>query len=114
MALNIEEKRNFPRLRSRIPLRYQIRGTPEFADTVSDDISTGGISFIDKKFVTPKALVMLEMNLLSRILKSAGRVAWASPLPHSDRYRLGIEFLELDPRERTYLSDFIDMQMGKI
>lgn len=114
MATGIEEKRIFPRLRLRAPLRYQVRGTPEVSETVSDDISAGGISFIDRKFIAPASLIMLEVNLLSRILKSVGRVAWSSPLPRCDRYRSGIQFLELDSREKSYLNDFIDMRTGKI
>jgi len=114
MADHIEEKRDSPRLKLRTPLRYQVRGTSESGETVTDDISRGGISFIEHKFIAPAALVMLEINLLSRILRSVGRVAWASPLPRSDRYRLGIEFLELGSQEKNYLNDFIDMQMGKL
>lgn len=114
MAIPDEEKRRSPRIRLRIPLHYQIRGSSEFGDTISDDISAGGIGFTGNKFIVPQTLVALEINLLSRILKSIGKVAWSSPLPHSDRYRLGIEFLELDLHQRNYLKDFIDMQTGKL
>ncbi len=114
MATGIEEKRIFPRLRLRAPLRYQVRGRPEVSDTVSDDISAGGISFINSKFIAPASLIMLEVNLLSRILKSVGKVAWSSPLPRSDNYRSGIQFLELDSRGKDYLNDFIHMQTGKL
>ena len=57
---------------------------------------------------------MLELNILSRALSLVGRIAWSLPLPHSDRYRFGIEFMEVEPVERYYLSDYIDIMMNKV
>lgn len=109
-----KEKRNFPRIKLRIPLRYQIRGKPEFYNTVSSDISLSGIGFTDDKFITPNTCAGLEINLLSRVLRMQGKIVRSSPVAHSDKYRLGVEFLEWDPPEKNYLKDFIDMQMGKL
>ncbi len=114
MAIKPEEKRRFPRINLHTPIRYQIRGLPEFDNMVSDNISIGGIGFIGNKFIAPSTPVMLEVNILSRILKPIGKIAWSQPLPHSDRNRLGIEFLELDPIEKNYLQDFINMQLGQL
>ena len=69
---------------------------------------------MNNKFITPQALIMLELNILSHVLRPVGKVAWASSLSHCDKYRLGIEFLELDPRDKNYLQDFIDMQTGRL
>ena len=114
MIVRPEYKRRFPRIRIQTPLRYQIRGSPEFYNTLVDNISVGGLSFINTEFIRPSANLNIEINILSRILNSTGRVSWASPLPHSDRYKLGIEFVDLDPIQRHYLSDYIDIQRGKI
>jgi len=114
MVIKLEEKRRFPRIDFRTPIRYQIRGTSEFDNAISDNISIGGISFINSKFIAPVTPVMLEINVLSRILRPIGKIAWSSPLPHSNRNRLGIEFLELDSQEKNYLSDYIKMQMGQL
>ncbi len=114
MGFTVEEKRGFPRITFRTPLRYQIRGTSEFSDTILENISVGGIGFVNNKFIIPQTLVMLEINILSHILRPIGKVAWASSLSHSDKYRLGIEFLELDCRDKNYLKDFIDMQTGRL
>ncbi|MBM3246184.1 MAG: PilZ domain-containing protein [Candidatus Omnitrophica bacterium] len=114
MAVNIEEKRSFPRLKFRANLRYQVRGKPDFTDTVSDDISLGGISFVNSKFMTPANVLMMEINLLSRILRPVAKLAWSEPIPHSNRYRCGTEFIEFDPEEENYLKDFLSMQMGRL
>ena len=114
MAVGLEEKRRFPRIQLKIPLRYQIRGGHDFDNSISDDISLGGLRFVNRKFIPPLTDVMLEINVLSRALNPIGRVAWSSPLPHSDWYNLGIEFIEMDAGEKNYLSDYIDMQLGKL
>jgi len=110
MSVRPEDKRRFPRISLRTPVRCQIRGEHQFDNAISDNISAGGLSFVGNKFIPPSTPVMLEINVLSRILRPVGRIAWSQPLPHSDRNRLGIEFLELDTKESNYLKDFISMQ----
>lgn len=114
MELKAEEKRRFPRINLQSAIRYQIRGTPQFDNAISDDISVGGLGFSHDKFIAPATPLMLEINVLSRILRPIGRIAWASPMAHSYRNRMGIEFIEVDPQEKNYLSDFIKMQMGQL
>lgn len=114
MAVRVENKRRFPRIRIQTPVRYQIRGRPEFTNTIADNISIGGLSFVNARFIGPSTNLNLEINILSRVLNLTARVSWAQPMPHSDRYKLGIEFIELNPVHKNYLSDYIDIQMGKI
>jgi hypothetical protein len=114
MVVKVENKRRFPRIRIQTPVRYQIRGRPEFTNTIADNISVGGLSFVNTDFIGPSTNLNLEINILFRILNPTARVSWAQPLLHSDRYKLGIEFIELEPVQKNYLSDYIDMQMGKI
>ncbi|MCM8780723.1 MAG: PilZ domain-containing protein [Candidatus Omnitrophica bacterium] len=108
------EKRRNPRLRVHLPLRYQIRGTPEYSNSLCEDISLGGLSFINDKFIAPSTPLKLEINVLSRILSPQARIAWAAPLAHSDRYRMGVEFLEISPQEKNYLSDYLDIHTTKV
>ena len=110
MAPHYSEKRFFPRVRFSTPLRFQLRGAPEANTTISDDLSAGGVGFISDKFLTWNAPVMLEFSLLSRVLKPIGRVAWSSPFPHSNRFRVGIEFTEFNPVDKRFLQDFLTLQ----
>jgi len=88
-----------------------VRGrAAEFANTISDNISTGGVAFNVHSYIAPQTPLMLEINVLSRILYPIGRVAWCEPVPHSDKNRLGVEFLEMDPLEKRYLTDYIILQ----
>ncbi len=116
MAINWERIER--RISSRIKLLgltcYQIKGTPEYNNVVSNDIGLGGISFIVNNFIPPQTPVKLEINLLSRILSPAGRVAWALPLPHSYRYRVGIEFMQINPMEKEFLADYLKTQSNEL
>lgn len=111
MVIKPEEKRRFPRIKLRTPIHWRVRGLPESDNGICDNVSIGGASFICNRFVAPETSMMLEINVLSRILHPVAKVTWANPLPHSDRNTVGVEFVELDPREKNYLNDFITMQL---
>lgn len=109
--VNFEEKRRFPRIRLKSPVQWQIRGANGLnQNAITDDISLSGMSFTNENFLAPDSTLMLQVNVLSRILYPIAKVIWASPLSHSDRYQVGVQFLEFDPMERRYLGDYIDMQ----
>jgi hypothetical protein len=114
MVLGSKEKRIFQRINLRTALRCQVRGESRFRSAISDNLSTNGVSFIYEKFIAPSTPVMLEINLLSKVLRPVGRIVWNSPLPHSDRNRLGVQFIQLDPTEKQYLADFISMHRLQI
>ena len=95
-------------------VRYSISGQPQFGNTVCNDISLGGACLSDNQFIAPQTEVDLEINLLSSLLRARGKVAWAYPLPHSDRYHWGVEFQQMPLQEKNYLKDFIDLQLGRI
>ncbi len=113
MMFGQEEKRRSPRIRLGTPLRYQVRGVSEFRNALSENVSKDGVSFTCANFMAPSTHLMLEMSILSRTLTSAARVAWARPIAHSDNYRLGVEFVELNPKERDYIGDYIDTRLNR-
>ena len=106
-----KENRCTPRFNFRSQVRYQPRGKQIFDSGISNDISCGGLRFTNEQFIPTATLVMLEINLLNRILRPVGKVAWSMPLAHSSRNQTGIEFVEFNALEQNYLKDFIDMQI---
>ncbi|MFY9402759.1 MAG: PilZ domain-containing protein [Candidatus Omnitrophota bacterium] len=107
-----KEKRQFHRVSLRTRLRYQVRGEPEYANTISDNISEGGVAFVALKFIPPATALMLELDLLNRTLYPIGRVSWCQPLPHSQKNRLGVEFIEFNQFEKNLLSDYIKVKIA--
>ncbi len=104
------EKRNFKRVDLNTPVRYQIRGTPDYGNTLTDNISEAGLAMNIDSFIPPSTPVMMEVNILNRVLHPLGIARWCQPIPHSSGNRMGIEFVEFDPLERKYLRDFINMK----
>lgn len=105
-----KENRCFPRLSFHSGLRYQLRGGSDFANAVCNDISYGGLRFTTDRFLPIAAPVMLEINVLNRILRPVGKVAWSMPLAHSQRNQTGVEFVEFNGLDQAYLKNFIDMK----
>jgi Tfp pilus assembly protein PilZ len=112
LGLKQKENRSSPRLDFNSRIRFQLRGKPDFANGTSNDISSGGLRFVTDKFVPTATPVMLEINVLNRILRPIGKVAWSMPLAHSNRSQLGVEFVEFNALEKNYLNDFVNMQLG--
>jgi hypothetical protein len=111
---NQKDNRTTPRLNFHSGVRYQLRGKPNFDNGISNDISCGGLKFTNEQFIPTSTLVMLEINVLNRILRPLGRVAWSTSLAHSNRSQTGIEFVEFNRLERNYLKDFIDMRRESV
>lgn len=107
-----EERRFFPRVDFHSQIHYQLRGKPDFENALSNDISCGGLRFTSERFIPNSTAVMLEINVLNRVLRPIGRVVWSTPLPHSNRNQLGIEFVEFNIVEKNYLKDFVNMQLS--
>lgn len=112
-AIKEEEKRRFPRIRMHNPLSFQIIGSQEICHTISEDVSTGGVGFINNRFIAPETQVTLKINVLSRVLNAIGKIAWAACKPHCDSCRIGIKFTEINTLEQKFLSDYIDLHINK-
>lgn len=109
-----EEKRQFPRVALKTPLRYQIRGKAEAVATLSADVCLGGVRCMAPAFIAPQTLLDLDFQLLSRPITATGVVRRAFPEPHSDRYTLGIEFVEINDYNRRRLSEYLQMKTGPV
>lgn len=111
MPILKEEKRRFPRINLKTPLRWEIRGASQTTNTVNSDISLGGLGFVNERFIAANTCVSVQINIESRTIRAAGRIANVSFLPYSDKYRLGIEFMEFDTKEKDLLSIYIRDQI---
>jgi hypothetical protein len=106
------DKRLFPRVRLKKPISYQIRGTHDIDHIQTNDISLGGVGFTSERFIPPLTAMNLEINVASRTLRPIGKVMRSMPSSHSDRFITGISFIEFEPDEKKYLSDFITMRLN--
>jgi hypothetical protein len=103
-------KRLFPRVKIKGPISYQVRGSHDVNHILTDDISLGGVGFTNNRFLPPLTSVNLEINVASRTLRPIGKVIRSTPSTHSDSFRTGVSFVEFEPDEKKYLSDFVTMR----
>jgi len=101
------ESRNFPRVKFSGTLACQIRGSHEIMNTIGEDLSFSGIRFINDAFIPRNTPVMLEINLLSKIIKPIAQIIWFASFPRQDKFHFGAQFLELNQKDKQSLSDFL-------
>jgi len=112
--LNQKEKRQFPRIQINSAIRYQIRGKPATKEAVCENISSSGAGILDNEFIAPKTILMLEINILSSVLPLIGVVRYVKIIPRSGRYYLGVEFIEAEPGDKRFISEYINMRLNKL
>ncbi len=104
------DQRRQTRFKLETPVSFQVRGRPEFVTTLTSDISNNGLGFDSDAFIPNNTLIMLEVPVLAKVIHPVGRIAWSASMVHSDRYRIGVEFMEMDPAEKHYLKDYLSLK----
>ena len=103
----MEEKRKFQRVNISFPIKCESSETKNSFYTVFKDISKGGVKLITNEFMKINKQLKIEINLVSKLIKGKGRVAWCNAQPYSDRYIAGIEFTELSKESEKELASFL-------
>jgi len=105
------DRRRYPRWQTRFPVRFRLLGKPSvYVGSLSRDISAGGVKIIADQFVPKNATLEVEIFLenVKRLVPAHARVVWLEQLPYgSDSFRLGLEFNEINPRDRQYLQRLV-------
>jgi c-di-GMP-binding flagellar brake protein YcgR len=109
------ERRKYKRLTTHVPVHFRVKTTNKFGNTLSCDISAGGIKVMLENFVAPQTDFMLEFTLADffQIISAVGRVVWTKKMPHSERYELGIEFKEIPLRNKDSINQLINNKLSK-
>jgi len=116
MTSYYSERRKHKRLKARFPVHFRIKTTNKYGDTLSCDVSGGGIGMMLEHFVAPKTDFIIEFTIaeLFQIVSAVGQVVWTKKVPHADRYLLGLQFKEIPPNNRNSIDHFIINQLSKI
>ncbi len=90
------ERRRFKRANIESVLRYQIKGTQNFSNTVLKDYSEGGIGFLSNEFFPHTQKLILEFALPGSLaqVKTVGEVVWIKFRPYSESFLVGAKFVE--------------------
>lgn len=109
------EQRAAPRAASEIPVNYRMAGVRS-QGTISN-ISRTGMFLSTKGPIPPHSTeVLLQFILpgLPRLFEIKGRVVWAAiPTDRPGPAGMGIEFMDLDERDRSQIGAFVQLELQK-
>lgn len=111
---SIKERRRFVRLNAAVDIQYSfLEAEPsERLNAKSKDISAGGICFISGEGIEKDKILVLSINLSDdpSPIMAKGRVAWVNPFEiggEGKHYDIGIEFIEIESRDREKINKFV-------
>ena len=111
------EKRRFPRIESRFPLKYKdlkLTGD-EFRGTVTKNVSEGGVRFRSDRFISLACRLVVELNVpgLAKPVRAISKITWIKKLPAGDDYEVGNQFLEISREDMNIIQDFVKLEIKK-
>lgn len=110
MAVFLKEKRKFTRFPLRVPLKFNLGSSNLPRNTVSVDVSESGVKALANDFIKASSTVRLELDLNPSRLTFTGRIAWAQRVTHSDKYHIGLEFIQPLPETVANLRVFLQFK----
>lgn len=105
-----DEKRRYRRHNIHLPVRYQVKGTIGYADTLTKDIGGGGIKFITDEFLGRETEIMFEFSVMesSEPIKGRAKIAWISKIPYNDMYSIGVKFIDIARDKQQKIVKFVN------
>lgn len=103
------EARKFPRARISFPLKCERGAEPAYFNTVSKDLSNGGVRVLSEQFVSPGEEVKLDINLIEKMVSARAKVVWCNESEYGQRYLFGAEFLNMSEEDRNTLKNFLSL-----
>lgn len=105
----MRERRKFIRIPEDSPITYEIMDNPKIGDFFTDNISQGGIRFFVHHFIPVKSLLRIKFFLkkITFYFEAVVKVAWVRKVAHSDRYEIGVEFIDIPQKAAEHLIDYI-------
>lgn len=109
-----QERRKYRRVYASLPMQFREIG--EFdklpRDTITKDLSEGGVRFTAEKFVPVGNRLVVNISLESRseAVRAIVKIAWARRQQFSDAYELGCQFVNVEEESKSRISRFIAHQ----
>jgi hypothetical protein len=108
------EKRQSPRVKANIPVRYrELREGAEAAGigSLTTDVSTGGLRFGTNKFFSTACRLILEFDIptLTNPIRAVSKVAWIQEADKGDecQYHVGSQFMEITEKDQALIAKYM-------
>ena len=111
------DRRKYPRINASVS--YSIKDNQNFFIPQSlKNISSGGIAFFAREKLDVGAILDLVINLPNMSdVQTMVRVVWCEPVQiDADKTicsELGVEFINLDPKDRNKISKYVFLRLNK-
>ena len=104
------ERRKAARHRTYHPVRIAKSREPKIVETLTKDVSEGGVRCVSSELFPVSSDLGVEMTLFKgeESLSVKGKAVWFRMIPHSDQFDLGISFLDMSPQDKRRLSVYIE------
>ena len=97
-------------MRAYRPVRLYRPTNPQVTETLTKDLSVGGIRCISSTVFPVSTELTIELSLSTgeEVFAARGRTAWFRMLPKSDQMDIGIVFTDVSQENKIRLSAYID------
>ena len=105
----LNEQRASARVHAYRPVRLHLPRSPRLLETLTKDISIGGVCCISSTAFPISTQLNLELILSTGEgpISTLGRIAWFRSIPHSEQFDLGISFLAMPETDKRRLSVYL-------
>jgi len=104
-----KERRNFPRVDISFPVECEL--LPERKKifyTVTKNLSIEGAKILTEEFFPKDSMLRINLNLINEMVIAKTKVVWCNKEPYSERYQIGLYFLEINRKNKDKLKALID------
>ncbi len=83
-------------------------------NSLSIDMSEQGLQLTSFYFYPVNSQLLVEVMPAPRqeIMKMSARVVWVTQLPYQERYKLGVEFSDINPEQQLELRQIVNSEPG--
>lgn len=109
------ERRRFVRIPEDLPISYEVYPIIKTEKFLTRNISQGGICFFVHKFIPKDSTLKIKLTLskISFYFEAIARLAWIKKVPHSERYEIGVEFINISKEAAKHLIAYITDIVGR-
>lgn len=106
----MNERRKFVRIPEHAQISYQILNSQKEYSSLTKDISQGGIRFWVQEFIPENTHLKIKCTLekISFSFEAVVRLAWITEDSFSEKYEVGVEFLDIPKKAAERLVEYID------
>jgi c-di-GMP-binding flagellar brake protein YcgR len=103
------ERRRYIRIPESLSIIYEVVPSEIKKECITKDISQIGMRFLTDEFISKDSRLRIKINFpeTSFYFETWVKCAWVRIMPYSDRYEIGVEFIDMPVKAADYLISFI-------